>query len=282
MGDLVFPPHARGYLHYHLASNAPAISGQVRFRVTGINDPALFSSGKDLLRADYLPWRIPVISLPYKHIYTAMLQRLLDDGLVSEHVSRVASSLPHEARKINIGSRRIVHAFGQPFPLTFGVETQPFYFVGADTALQAHFSPVTIARDLTGTEMIPTITGTSHTHSARSATADFLDVLSGSALCCFEKSARPEHAGRRVVVCRVVRIVEPMRRTGFRAVPKSFVPREGELLRTQFFGDVDSPEWAFDIDHRLSSSPDKRTTQFAAGLDLLYDNEARAGGPVGW
>lgn len=164
MHNLVFPSHARGYLYYHIAPNAPALSGQVRFRVTGINDPALFSSGEDLLRADYLPWRIPVISLPFRNLYTAMLQRLLEDGLVSEHLSRIASSLSPEARRINIGSTRIVHAFGQPFLLTFGLTTQPFYFIGADTVLHVFFPPMAISRDLTGTEISPTITGATHTY----------------------------------------------------------------------------------------------------------------------
>ncbi|EIW62438.1 uncharacterized protein TRAVEDRAFT_68880 [Trametes versicolor FP-101664 SS1] len=254
MHNFFFPSHSRGYLYYHIAPNAPALSGQVRFRVTGINDPALFSSGEDLLRADYLPWRIPVIFLPFRNLYTAMLQRLVEDGLVSEHLSRIASSLSPEARRINIGSTRIVHAFGQPFLLTFGLSTQPFYFIGADTVLHVFFPPVAIARDLRSTERRPTITG--------------------SALCCFEKSTRPEHAGRRVVVCRVIRIVKPMRLTGFRAVPQSSIPREGELLRTNSLGDLEGPEWAFDVGHR--------STQLAAGLSLLYDNELRAGGPVGW
>lgn len=246
----------------------------MRFRVTGINDPALFSSGEDLLRADYLPWRIPVISLPFRNLYTAMLQRLLEDGLVSEHLSRIASSLSPEARRINIGSTRIVHAFGQPFLLTFGLTTQPFYFIGADTVLHVFFPPVAIARDLRGTERRPTITGASDTYCVRSSVSDCHNIFLGSALCCFEKSTRPEHAGRRVVVCRVIRIVKPMRLTGFRAVPQSSIPREGELLRTNSLGDLEGPEWAFDVDHR--------STQLAAGLNLLYDNEVRAGGPVGW
>ncbi|EIW62467.1 uncharacterized protein TRAVEDRAFT_68891 [Trametes versicolor FP-101664 SS1] len=261
MDNRKFPPHARGYLYYYLAHNAPALSGQVRFRVTGINDPALFSSGEDLLRSDHLPWRMPLLSLLLRKYYTAMLHRLVDEGLVSERVLQIASSLPPEAQQANVGSTRVIHAFGQPFLLHFGRARQPFYFVGADTVRQATFEPVAISRGNRGS---------------------WLATIRGSALCYFEKSARPEHAGRRVVVCRAVRIIKPMELTGILSIPGSLLPREGELIRTTFPRAQDSPEWSFDIDDNLSLAPDTVRARFAAGLDLLYDNEARAGGPVGW
>ncbi|OJT10669.1 hypothetical protein TRAPUB_12815 [Trametes pubescens] len=137
MDNLVFPLHTHGYLYYHLASNPPVLSGQVRFRVTETNDPALFASGKDLLRTDQTPWRIPVLSLAMRKQYATLFRRVVDDGLVSEHVVRAASSLPPGPLKINAGSSRIVHAFGQPFRLAFGQTSQAFYFVGADTVWRA-------------------------------------------------------------------------------------------------------------------------------------------------
>ncbi|OJT11368.1 hypothetical protein TRAPUB_12113 [Trametes pubescens] len=151
MPNTRFPHNARGYLYYYLAPNAPALSGQIRFRVTGTNDPALFSSGEDLLRADHLPWRIPVVSLPRHKYYAALLRRLVDDGLVSEHLAQVASSSPCDVTSANVRSApRIVHAFGQPFLPQFGQAAQPFYFIGAETVLRANFVPLNIVSDTAG------------------------------------------------------------------------------------------------------------------------------------
>lgn len=172
-----FPQHARGFLYYHLSPNAPALSGQVRFRVTGTNDPALFSSGEDLLRSDYLPWRIPVLSLPPRKYYTALLRRLLDDGLVSEHVLRIASSLPPNSQQINGSSARMIHALGQLFLLRFGQTSQPFYFIGADTILPMQFMSVAMKKD--NANCGPAFRGASHTHCDRGAATDRSDVLQG-------------------------------------------------------------------------------------------------------
>lgn len=87
------------------------------------------------------------------------------------------------------------------------------------------------------------------------------------------------------MVCRAVRILEPIKCTDPSNIPDSLMPREGELLRHSIIGggsDLGDGEWSFDVDRRLSLGPDVLRSQLAAGLDLLYDNEARAGGPVGW
>ncbi|EIW62442.1 uncharacterized protein TRAVEDRAFT_42808 [Trametes versicolor FP-101664 SS1] len=261
-----FPMHTHGYLYYHLAPNAPALSGQVRFRITPTNDPALFSSGEDLLGTDHFPWRLPLISLATRKNYAGLFRRLRDDGLLSEHVVRAISSLPPGTAQLNACFSRIVHALGQPFLLVFGQTRQSFYFIGIDTVLREDFVSVASKKD-TATRPIcaPTVRG--------------------SALCRFEKSVRPEHAGRRVVVCRVVRIVGRLERTEFCNVPENLMPREGELLRPPIMGagsDLGDGEWAFDVDRHLSLGPDALRRPLAAGLDLLYDNEARGGGPVGW
>lgn len=281
-----FPMHTHGYLYYHLAPNAPALSGQVRFRITPTNDPVLFSSGEDLLGTDHLPWRLPLISLATRKNYAGLFRRLRDDGLLSEHVVRAISSLPPGTAQLNACFSRIVHALGQPFLLVFGQTRQSFYFIGTDTVLREDFVSVAIKKDAaTRPTCAPTVRGARHMHCGRSVAADHRDVFLGSALCRFEKSVRPEHAGRRVVVCRVVRIVGRLERTEFCNVPENLMPREGELLRPPIIGagsDLGDGEWAFDVDRHLLLGPDALRRPLAAGLDLLYDNEARAGGPVGW
>ncbi|OJT10670.1 hypothetical protein TRAPUB_12816 [Trametes pubescens] len=115
-------------------------------------------------------------------------------------------------------------------------------------------------------------------------TDTWIPTMTGTALCHFEKSPHYEHAGRRVVVCRVVRILERVEATGVYPFPKSVNPQEGELMHAVVEGGtrVDGREWSFDVDHFLALGPDNPRGQFAAGLALLYDNEVRAGGPVGW
>lgn len=73
-----------------------------------------------------------------------------------------------------------------------------------------------------------------------------------------------------------------MKLTGLRAIPEHLMPREGELVRTKFSSGLDSPRWAIEVDRRPSQGPRAFGAGLAAGLDLLYDNEVRAGGPIGW
>ena len=94
----------------------------------------------------------------------------------------------------------------------------------------------------------------------------------GKLLCAFERSTLLEHSGRRVVVVRVQRILEPMqlnpslrllRNTPARAI----TPREGELIKI-LRGRGKKKRvvlWAVDVD--------KEKTGCAEGLRVLFDNE---------
>lgn len=96
----------------------------------------------------------------------------------------------------------------------------------------------------------------------------------GLALCCYEKSTLPAHADKRVVVLRILRMLEPvvfhpqahLLWSSHNPPLETFVPEEGELVQTcRFHKRV---VWAVDVDNA-------RTVE-AKALSLLYDNEARA------
>ena len=104
-------------------------------------------------------------------------------------------------------------------------------------------------------------------------------------MCAFEQSTLPEHAGKRVVVIRVLRVLEPVRLRTFVppeggtlaldvkdwAVPPEMEPREGELVRslTRMEG---FRVWSIDMEN-------PGLKQFAEGLEVLYDNLRCYGDP---
>ena len=97
-------------------------------------------------------------------------------------------------------------------------------------------------------------------------------------MCAFEQSTLPEHAGKRVVVIRVLRVLEPVRLRPFVptldargwSIPPEMEPREGELARSlTFFGGF--KVWSIDME-------DPGLRQFAEGLEILYDNLRHYGG----
>lgn len=84
-----FPSGTRGFLYYHLPSDRPRISGQLRFRLTPSDDPASFAYGHDLMqprdrRYTHQPWGTHVLYLPDQMYYTGLLSQLVNEGLVEE------------------------------------------------------------------------------------------------------------------------------------------------------------------------------------------------------
>ncbi|KAJ7240131.1 hypothetical protein B0H12DRAFT_57328 [Mycena haematopus] len=85
----------------------------------------------------------------------------------------------------------------------------------------------------------------------------------GSAVARFESSTSPEHAGRRVVCLRIVKIVTPFSCTVEQYKGRIVKPEEGQLLTMCVRGRAPAP-WSYDIDAK-NSAP-------ASALRVLWDN----------
>ncbi|KAJ6462438.1 hypothetical protein C8R45DRAFT_1026779 [Mycena sanguinolenta] len=85
----------------------------------------------------------------------------------------------------------------------------------------------------------------------------------GSAVARFEPSVNSEHAGRRVVCFRIVRIVTPVSCTVNRYKGRVIKPEEGQLLTLSLHGRAPAP-WSYDIDAHKSAA--------AHALRVLWDS----------
>ena len=100
-------------------------------------------------------------------------------------------------------------------------------------------------------------------------------------ICRFERSTLPKHARKRVVVIRVVRMVES---DPIRQVPplagvdypdiETLRPRVGELLKRVYYGNVEP--WSVDVGERWKEVP---PTSRKRALRVLFDNEELYGSP---
>ncbi|KAI8983277.1 hypothetical protein BD414DRAFT_537585 [Trametes punicea] len=276
-----FPHTARGFLYFHRHPYVLPISGEVRFRVTGAPDPMLFRSGADLW-SDYHDWPV---SIPLLNILqdpqSVIFRRLFQDGLIPTGALDLASQLPNRFC--------VLTEFRQPFHVDLIRAHPAFVFVGKSSVVRVPPKPIAWNPD--------------HPHLV-----ERWPVMQrkGTMLCCFEKSVLPEHAGRRVVVCRVQRISLPRPFRTPQAKSRRLkegevhIPTPGSLLRWPFSpnnsmvadehernrreegevgdeGEMPSweadprPVWAVDVD-----APQRNASQLAKGLRILYDNEAHA------
>ena len=113
--------------------------------------------------------------------------------------------------------------------------------------------------------------------------------LSGSAVCCFERSTLPEHAGKRVVVIRVKRFIDS---DPIRLVPpptgsespntrahlfEQVRPHEGELVKTVAHNRVQP--WVADVDKVWGTSATGVGGSPWKALRILFENEELYGSP---
>ncbi|GLB43324.1 hypothetical protein LshimejAT787_1302250 [Lyophyllum shimeji] len=208
---LPFPSNARGFLYYHNDPTLPHTTGCIRFRLTSASDPALFTSGDDLLGRNGLPWSISLFQLATQSKYAAFKSKVVEEGLIAASAMREATE--------GWG--------GNPSRCKFWITTQSLHYleqpfgvnVAGHTRSLAVFTP-----SRTGSVMVVQL---------------FWDMrrrvlappYTGRVLVRFERSALPEHAHGRFLVVRVLKIVEPIE-VAIPGYDMWFpVPKEGSLVQ---------------------------------------------------
>ncbi|KIM74149.1 hypothetical protein PILCRDRAFT_826517 [Piloderma croceum F 1598] len=199
-----FPPGSQGFFYYHTPMpDVPALAGEVRFRLTNGNDPALFLSGVDLIKLDGTPWCIPLLRAATGVTgYQYLRQMLVKDGLVTPALLERCDTIS-EGRASS--HNRFIHSLGQLFGVDFHKFDTRLYTCHND--VYQHVIIQRLFADCSNKKAFPPYRGT--------------------ALCRFERSSQRS----RTIVMRVVRITSPVRcvipnYNGY--VP---MPVEGELVR---------------------------------------------------
>ncbi|TBU22996.1 hypothetical protein BD311DRAFT_674870 [Dichomitus squalens] len=252
-----FPTNAKGFLYYYKPPHSPPMAGQIRFRCMQSDSPQDFASGYDLCGDNGLPWSVPLVLCGHTACYAPILDVALRDGLISHKLVDLMQKTP-TPRKLPVADR-LVYTLGQPFALRLGAAVGPrISFLGKDRFIA---------------DVLTTISG---------SPSKRLPLYQGTVISCFELSKLPEHVGRRVVVIRIIRLVDsdpirPNLKTRLHERPESdkLTPRVGGLLMGLRHSKV--KPIAFDLD-----SVTKWGVQpISQGLELLLENEKLYGSEGG-
>ncbi|TBU26444.1 hypothetical protein BD311DRAFT_762650 [Dichomitus squalens] len=270
--DKTFPPNTSGFLYYHIPPYSPPIAGEVHFRVTPDADPASFAVGSDLLTEHGLLWRIPLLYTTIGDNYKGLHALLLQDGLVTQKLLETATAAAETIRNTDyrrhntVGGHQttILSSFRQKFIFRFGSYNGMFLVLGKDSIMRKHSRHI-------GEFYLPENVPRQYS------------PFKGSAICCFEPSPLPEHAGKRAVVLRILRPVdndpirpnEPSR--GPTPVPHAaLTPRNGQLLLTIRRRRIQP--WSVYVDDVGKSEGDTKKSM-GRMLRTLYENSELYGLP---
>ncbi|KAJ6489040.1 hypothetical protein C8R45DRAFT_929735 [Mycena sanguinolenta] len=223
-----FPPRCTGFLYYHTPANPLPLEGSLRLRVASNNSLSSFESGQDLLLPSGAPWQTILPQIACRTQNTTISRQLLHEKLVTEErLMRARRIFGNNGR---ISPQLVLFRMGQEFPVNFGAS---LHLTVVGEGLQSLLLPQLFSDE------------------------EQLFPWTGSALACFEPSARPEHTGRRVVHLRLTRIVHPVSPAVQRYHGQLAKPEEGQLLSRDGF------PWAYDIDSASTA---------ADALRALWDN----------
>ncbi|KAJ7110668.1 hypothetical protein C8R44DRAFT_800428 [Mycena epipterygia] len=237
-GILPFPPHSQGFLYCHSEPPMTLLEVSLRFRVTAGNNPSSFPRGQDLLTPWGLPWQITLPQIIHPQ-YAMIRDQLRHENLVTEGQLLYCEAVFQEEE---LEPHYTLFRLQSTFLVQFQVEIRL-------TAVSNEFHPVTLDpfRDWeSGTGRCPWV---------------------GAALARLEPSTRAEHAGRRVLHLRIVKIIQPVTCTVEEYKGRVLKPEEGQLLNVSFCDGVPEP-WAFDIDASIDI---EGSIQDGAGLRVLWD-----------
>ncbi|PPR01579.1 hypothetical protein CVT24_005870 [Panaeolus cyanescens] len=247
--NIAFPPNSDGFFYYHLPPNRPALSAELRFRVTPTPYPDSFDDGYDLplpLNHQNIPgpWRIFVACLPNIRHMAPVVQLLEHEGLLD----------PQLTRRI-----RELHAMGS-------YHTNARFLFNLEDPFMYRYSPTERQKAVLRpyTEVGQGIAELKMGHGR------LFDK--GTLKLRFEKSPLPEHSSKKILVVRCLDIPEPLVASPntTQLELNAYAPVPGQLVQwcpftanpkknmTLFKG-----PWTVDVS-------DERETQIAKSLRLLW------------
>ncbi|KAM5537507.1 hypothetical protein V8D89_008834, partial [Ganoderma adspersum] len=284
-------PGTHGFLYYYVPPNSSPLAGELRFRVTSTRDPTSFARGSDLLTDRALPWRYPLYKMVHRPSYHDLVALLLQDGLVSQRTLDLTTSAAAPLRRTSIlnaqhgaesvtlsesqsnarqptklSATPVLGTFCQEFCLRYTIAVNFLgIFASPDVILVHHMQLVTASQ----VQLV-------HGDSVRYC------PFKGSVVCRFERSTPPKHKGKRVVVIRIVRMIEsdPIQRVplpaGIVNYPsiEALRPRVGELVNKVHYKKVEP--WAVDVDKEWKKTSVPSRTKV---LKVLFENEELYGSP---
>ncbi|KAJ7278239.1 hypothetical protein C8J57DRAFT_1126142 [Mycena rebaudengoi] len=219
--DTPSPPHSHGFLYYYSDSKASPLAGSVRLRATTSNAPSSFPQGHDLLLPSGMPWQISLPQIATRRTYTHLRDQLLLEGMATEELlSRCRTVF---ATRDRIIPEATVFSLHHPFLVDF--QQQLWLTIVGPTATSLVRIDVFSERD-SGQLMYP---------------------YAGSAVACFERSTLPEHAGNRVLLIRILKILVPVTCTIPNHAGRVGRPQEGEFIMVSHYKRPRSP-WSYDVD----------------------------------
>ncbi|KAJ7452812.1 hypothetical protein FB451DRAFT_1282155 [Mycena latifolia] len=237
--ELPFPDRTRGFLYYYFDPEGAPLEGSIRFRVTADNSPSSFASGQDLVARSGFPWQYLLAQVAcQEEAYRDIAEQLVHENLVTpEQLSR--------CREVFARQRRI-------FP--------QYTLFRLDSPFLVNFSN-RISLAIVGEKVHPL--SIDHLFKIQDKKSFF--PWTGAAVARFEPPIRPEHAGRRVLHLRFVKILKPVACTvDFATYNRRILrPEEGQLFTVSRHHRPPEP-WAYDIDVRSAS-------QAATALRALWD-----------
>ncbi|TFK46571.1 hypothetical protein OE88DRAFT_1667622 [Heliocybe sulcata] len=256
---LAFPSGTQGFLYWHLEADAPALAGQVRFRITTSSDPATFPEGHDLQLPDGRTWNISIFRIARMSSYAGLRAQLLSDKLVTVQLLDTALTVSG-SNGVKIEHPSSSSTFVWKFRQTFAVELEStsirIWLLGSSGGQLLRLEYLFSLKEATGT--------------TRLCHAPFI----GKALVQFERSTLPEHKGTRTVVLRVSKIIE-LTKTGSTG-PVKWVPEpeEGGLVMMRKVNGEWIP-WSVNVDKPWSEYHIKGSTSLAV---LFEHDDQQAGG----
>lgn len=131
--QVAFPSNTRGFFYYYCPVDAPATSGEIRFKIE--------NTSRDLLLPNHLPWCIPLLSIATQINYRGFRTLLLQNKLVTPQLLTKCRTLVSSSTLPLMKDKRpvtIIHSLHQPFIVDFDSSTLSFWLLGDNSIRRGH------------------------------------------------------------------------------------------------------------------------------------------------